>query len=110
VSFLFVRFILVDNLGISFVYNTAGQIQNNSAPSLFITYIIFLCVYFCLFRGYLVRSMLFILFIVSVSATLVYMLSTSKEQIRVSLLSSMTCKSVIRWMEFKILYIYGRCS
>jgi hypothetical protein len=32
---------------------------------------------------------------------LVYMFSTSKEQIRMSLSNSMDCKSAIRWREFR---------
>jgi hypothetical protein len=38
---------------------------------------------------------------------LVYMFSMSKEHILISLLTSMVCRSVIRWMELRILYIYN---
>jgi hypothetical protein len=49
------------------------------------------------------------MFIISTSGIFVYMFSKYKEHSRISLLSSMAFESVIRWTEFRTLYVCGNC-
>jgi hypothetical protein len=53
-------------------------------------------------------SISLIMFIVSSVGMLLYMFSMSNEHIRISLLSSMFFKSVIKWIGLRTLYVYGR--
>jgi hypothetical protein len=48
------------------------------------------------------------MFLVSIFGILVYVFPMSKEHIRISLLYSVVCKSVIRQMELRTLYVCDR--
>jgi prepilin signal peptidase PulO-like enzyme (type II secretory pathway) len=54
----------------------------------------------------LLFSILLIMFIVSLFGILVYMFPVSKEHVLIPPLSSMVCRSVIRWLEMRTLYVY----
>jgi hypothetical protein len=97
-----------DDVDAQSVCSIVGRFQSNLVPSLFVIYVIFLF-WILLIISRMFCSMLLIMFMISIFGMLVYKFSISKEQISISFLSSVTCESVIRWLELRTLYVYGMC-
>jgi hypothetical protein len=91
-----------------FVYNTLGHTGSSFALLLFLVCVLFLSVYSSQFHCcFLICSLLCFK---SNIGMFVYMFTMSKEHSLVSLYSLMACRSVIRWMGFRSLYVYDNCK